>query len=103
MPTDTDNAASRLVLALPASWLLLAAAGQTPLVLVLYSNSRLLPANVEVDRGLREAISNAMGWSRVPSFLDAPRLVGEAYLAAITRFLVEKYATRPPTVVAAGG
>jgi len=76
-------------------------AGEIPLVLVLYSNDRLLPANVAADAGLREAISNAAVLS--DEFLDYPRFTGEAYLGAFTRFLQEKYAAHAPAAIIAGG
>lgn len=68
---------------------------------MLYSNNRLLPANIEGDRGLREALPEGAELSA--EFLDYPRITGEAYLAALIRFLREKYATRPPAVIVAGG
>jgi signal transduction histidine kinase len=96
--------AARLPWALAVCWLLLvsaATAGETQLVLVLYSNNRLLPANIEGDRGLREGIADAAELSA--EFLDYPRFTGEAYLGAVTRFLREKYAAHPPDVIVAGG
>jgi len=50
------------------------AAGETRNVLVLYSNGRLLPANIEVDHGLREAIraSADRPINLFDEFLDAP-------------------------------
>lgn len=104
MSTDSSDGASRLVLVLAACCALLApatTAAQAPLVLVIYSNNRLLPANVEADQGLREAIPHSV--EQRAEFLDAPRFVGDAYLAATTLFLKEKYAARPPAVVVAAG
>ena len=105
LATVSPNAASALLRALAACWLLLAsvapAAGEARDVLVLYSNNRLLPANIEGDRGLREALPEGAELSA--EFLDYPRITGEAYLAALIRFLREKYATRPPAVIVAGG
>jgi signal transduction histidine kinase len=69
--------------------------------LVLYSNNRLLPANVEADGGLREAIGDAAELSS--EFLDYPRFSGDAYLGAVSGFLRDKYAARPPRVLVAGG
>lgn len=75
-----------------------------PLVVVLYSNSRPLPANLEFseafDRGLRDLpvppeVSN--------EYLDAPRFSGPAYEAAMTAYLLGKYATVRPQVIVAGG
>ena len=79
------------------------AAAEARNVLVVYSNGRLLPANVEGDRGLHEAV-------RAPTehpvqlfyeFLDAPRFEGEAYERVLAAYLREKYASRPPTVIVA--
>jgi signal transduction histidine kinase len=72
-------------------------------VLVLYSNSRLLPANVEVERGLRDAIP-ANGAQRIEvfdEFLDTPRFGGDQYIHAMESYLREKYAKRPPDVIVA--
>jgi len=72
-------------------------------VLVVYSNGRLLPANVEGDRGLHQVV-------RAPAdhpvqlfyeFLDAPRFGGEAHDRVLAAYLQEKYASRPPSVVVA--
>ena len=87
-----------------AGWALLAAAAgaaEAPHVLVLYSNNRLLPANVEADRGLRETLPDSVDLST--EFLDSPRFDGGVHLGVFTQFLREKYAARPPAVVVAGG
>jgi signal transduction histidine kinase len=78
-----------------------AAAAEGPQVLVLYSNHRLLPANVEADRGLREALGEAAELSS--EFLDSPRFSGDAYLDATATFLRTKYGAHPPRVLVAGG
>ncbi|WP_240905921.1 sensor histidine kinase [Thiorhodococcus mannitoliphagus] len=70
-------------------------------VLVLYSNNRLLPANIEFETGLRETLDNSTELNA--EFLDYPRFEGESYLRALTTFLHEKYALRPPAVLIAGG
>ena len=79
------------------------AAGETRNVLVLYSNGRLLPANIEVDHGLREVIQNSADRSinLFDEFLDAPRFVGQAYTHTLATYLREKYASRPPDVIVA--
>jgi signal transduction histidine kinase len=96
-----------------ATWVvagLVAAIGQPAIagvensnVLVLYSNGRLLPANIEGDRGLHQAV-------RAPAdrpvllfyeFLDAPRFGGEACDRIVTAYLREKYSARPPCVIVA--
>ena len=85
-------------------WLVLAPAalaGAARHVLVLYSNHRLLPANLEFEASLRETLANPTELST--EFLDYPRFDGESYLRSLTAFLREKYALRPPTVLVAGG
>jgi signal transduction histidine kinase len=73
-------------------------------VLVLYENNRLLPANVQGDRGINEVISSS-GENTVVSaeFLDAPRFNGETYVQTVQTFLREKYRADPPDVIVAGG
>jgi signal transduction histidine kinase len=70
-------------------------------VLVLYSHGRLLPANIECDRGLAEAFATRPDLAVVASaeFLDNPRFTGEAYERAFVTYLREKYAARPPEVI----
>jgi signal transduction histidine kinase len=79
------------------------AATENSTVLLLYSNGRLLPGNVEADRGLHQTV-------RAPAdrplmlfyeFLDAPRFGGEAYEDLVAAYLRGKYASRPPRVVIA--
>lgn len=48
-------------------------------VLVLFSNGRLLPANVEVERGLRQSLSPEHRGSLFEEFLDAPRFRGAEF------------------------
>lgn len=81
------------------------AAAGTRRVLVLYSNGRLLPANVEADRTLHEVIAAERDRSAELSaeFLDHPEFEGEAYAQAFTAFLREKYAQHPPDVLVAAG
>jgi len=81
------------------------AAPETRNVLVLYSNGRLLPANVEGDRGLRETIRTSADRPVMvfDEFLDMPRFGGQAYARTIATYLREKYASRPPDVIVAGG
>lgn len=80
-----------------------AATVETTPVLVLYSNGRLLPANVAGDRGLHEAI-------RAPEdhpvalcyeFLDSPRFGGPDFERVFAEYLRGKYAARPPAVIVA--
>jgi signal transduction histidine kinase len=74
-------------------------------VLVLYSNGRLLPANVEGDRGLREALVDGTGHAVnvFDEFLDIPRFSGPAYFSAMTAYLHQKYGPYPPDVIVVGG
>lgn len=78
-----------------------APAGENRHVLVLYSNDRLLPANLEFEAGLREILADSTELST--EFLDYPRFDGESYIRALALFLNEKYARRPPTVLVVGG
>lgn len=74
-----------------------------PNVLVLYSHGRLLPANMEADRGLRETILGAD--PRVflfDEFLDSARFPGPDHHLATRRYLREKYAARRPRVIVVG-
>src|SRR5690349_4269651 len=68
-------------------------------VLVLYSNSRLLPANVEVDRGLRETGTRATnGQVEIfDEFLDRPAFSGPEFERIFAAYLRDKYAMRPPS------
>jgi signal transduction histidine kinase len=72
---------------------------------VLYSNGRLLPANVEADRTLHEVIAAEGDRSAElnAEFLDYPEFGGEAYAQAFTAFLRGKYAQHPPDVLVAAG
>lgn len=74
-------------------------------VLVVFSNGRLLQANVDVDRGL--AAQGAQPSPRAvrlfAEFLDAPAFSGESFEANTAAFLRQKYASRPPEVIVAGG
>jgi signal transduction histidine kinase/ABC-type uncharacterized transport system substrate-binding protein len=74
-------------------------------VLVVYSQSRLLPATLEFDRGLYEA--SAGGATRdvrfFTEFLGSPEFEGEVYEARTAAYLKGKYAGRPPQVIVGGG
>jgi signal transduction histidine kinase len=74
-------------------------------VLVLYSHSRMQPAIVEGDRGLREAVRTSVDRPVLvfDDSLDAPRFSGAAYEAMVVRYLGEKYARRRPDVIVAVG
>jgi signal transduction histidine kinase len=74
-------------------------------VLVLYSNNRVLPANLEVDRGLRE-ILDALPQRRVElftEFLDRPTFSGPAFEQVFAAYVRDKYALRPPDLVVVVG
>ena len=79
------------------------AAAETSNVLVLYSNGRLLPANVQGDRGLHQTVRAPAGrpLALFSEFLDAPRFGGEAYDVFFAAYLRGKYASRPPRVIVA--
>ena len=78
-----------------------AAAQETRSVLVVFSNARLLPANIELEGGLRETFAKSAE-RRVElfdEFLDVPHFGGEAYADTVATYLREKYAARPPDVI----
>ena len=82
-----------------------AAADPVHNVLVVYSDNRLLPANLEIDAALREAL---IGPTKSPvelytEFLDRSRFAGAAYEATTSTYLAEKYSASVPEVVVAGG
>jgi signal transduction histidine kinase len=87
-------------------WLLLAQAtwaAETRNILVLYSNNRLVPGNVAVDRGLREVMTSSpeRPVQIFSEFLDEPDFGGPEHEASVLRFLREKYSARPPDVIVA--
>ena len=104
--TAIRTAPSLSGLLLAATWFLLAQAAMASEprnVLVLYSNNRLVPGNVAVDRGLRAAIKSSPDQpvQIFSEFLDRPEFSGPAYEATITTYLREKYAARPPDAMVA--
>jgi signal transduction histidine kinase len=80
-----------------------ATAESTTRVLVLYSYSRLVPVNVEVDRGLDATLQGDGSGAprRFSEFLDSPEFHGEDYENLMTAYLRGKYATSPPDVIVA--
>jgi signal transduction histidine kinase len=81
----------------------LAGAAQARNLLVLYSNNRLVPGNVAVDRGLRVGLKSDAGSPvhMYSEFLDLPEFSGATYEAMMTSYLHEKYdAHRPDAIVA---
>jgi signal transduction histidine kinase len=90
---------------LGASGSLATAAESARNVLVLYSNTRLLPANVQVDRGLRKAFEDPEAGPVLlfEEFLDVPRFNGQAHFDLVVEYLREKYESQPPDVIVAVG
>lgn len=74
-------------------------------VLVLFSNSRLLPANIETEQSFRETLLAAVPDTEISTeFLDFPRFSGPDHVANLKAYVKRKYAERTPDVlVAAGG
>ena len=115
MGVDASRRSERRALRLAGAWAVAGmvavvglpalVAAQDKTVLVLYSNSRLLPANVEADRGLRASIVST-GSRRVQlfdEFLDEPRFAGPDYSKTFGAYLAGKYASRRPDVIVAAG
>lgn len=75
------------------------------IVLVVYSNDRLLPANVDIDRGLREGRPgrHAANPRFFSEFLGTPTFTGAAYEAVTAAYLRDKYGTQRPRVIVAAG
>jgi hypothetical protein len=96
-----------LLVLVVASWLLVAPAAKAAdakNALVLYSNSRLLPANIAIERGMQEAIrQSAQPVELYSEFFDVPRFSGDAYVDAFATYLRDKYVPRPPDVIVASG
>ena len=76
-------------------------AKERPRVLVLFANDRLLPANQEMENGIRRSF---VGTDGEPSadlfgeFLDATRFPGPEVGVAMERFLKDRHRAYPPTV-----
>ena len=71
---------------------------------MLYSNNRLLPANIEIDRGLREAIVRRRIQRRGVRGISRPaRVLGSRVRESFARYLREKYVARPPQVLVVAG
>jgi C4-dicarboxylate-specific signal transduction histidine kinase len=92
-----------LVLLCALAWPCAAWAAEVHRVLVLYSNGRLLPANVEGDRAIAERLAQRtdLRIELSSEFLDSPRFSGEAYERAVADYLRTKYAAEPPQVLVA--
>ena len=78
-------------------------AAQSRSLLVLYSNNRLLPGIVAVDRGLREALAgdSALPVRLFSEFLDSPEFGGEAYERTLVAYLNSKYSGQRPQALLA--
>jgi hypothetical protein len=75
-------------------------------VLVLFSNDRLLPANLHLDEGIRRALDPEGNQSNVTFFgeyLDAARIPGPGHAAMMEQYLKDRYGALPPQVVIAVG
>jgi signal transduction histidine kinase len=72
-------------------------------LLVLYSNNRLLPGIVEVDRGLRDALANASlpQIHLFSEFLESPEFGGAEYERTIVAYLNSKYSLQRPQALLA--
>ncbi|MEJ8826410.1 ATP-binding protein [Variovorax humicola] len=74
-------------------------------VLVIYSNDRLLPANMEADRGLQEGFTEPTDRAIdiFTEYLNDPTFSGAAYEQTFTAYLHDKYAARKPAAIAIAG
>ena len=74
-------------------------------VLVIFSNNRLLPANIEVDRAMRGALATSADRNveLFVEFLDRPAFSGPAFETIMATYLRDKYTTRPPEVIVPAG
>lgn len=81
---------------LPLLWLIpgLLAADERPRVLMLFSNDRLLPANQQLEAGVRRAFGDGEV-ELFGEFLDAVRFPGAAHGEAMERFLVARHRDKP--------
>ena len=72
-------------------------------VLVLYSNGRLVPGNVDVEAGLQGALASTVERpvQVFTEFLDKPGFQGDAYDRTVTSYLQGKYVEHPPDVILA--
>lgn len=76
-----------------------------PRVLVLYSNARPLPANLEFAEAFESTLRAAFAQpvEVLSEYLDDPRFSGDAYAATMSAYLRGKYAAAPPAVIVAAG
>lgn len=74
-------------------------AKERPRVLILFSNDRLLPANQEMEKGLRRAFTGDdgdPGADLFGEFIDAIRFPEPDLSLAMERFLKDRHRSRPP-------
>jgi ABC-type uncharacterized transport system substrate-binding protein len=73
-------------------------------VLVLFSGHRRLPANIQLDRGMREALpAPDRKLVLFEEYLDQATFAGAEHEQTVLRYLRGKYDSRPPDVVVAVG
>ena len=78
------------------------AAGKIKHVLVIYAADRLLPAAIEDDIGIREALAKSDPSAVVnDEFLNIPDFDAQAYHSALMAFLRAKYSQNVPDVIVA--
>jgi signal transduction histidine kinase len=97
-----------LLIALLAAGVPMSGAGRSKTVLVIYSNERSLPANVQIDENLRETLetSTSLDLRYQTEFLDYPHYGDEAdegYDKLISDFFRAKYADQRIDVIVAVG
>ncbi len=104
-PRKSGDLKSVLLLAMSLCLSLPAVADPVRNVLVIYSDNRLLPANLEVDSALRESLvgTTARPIELYTEFLDRSRFAGDAYEATTSTFLAQKYSSSAPEVLITGG
>ena len=76
-------------------------ARERPRVLILFSNDRLLPANQELEKGLRKAFTGESGDPRADlfgEFIDAVRFPEPDLSDAMEQFLKARHRSKPPAV-----
>lgn len=76
-----------------------------PRVLLVYSNERLLPANIAVDEAIRSTFQSELEVSAefYTEFLDVDRFPGETQQDRTRDYFSDKYGERPPDVIIAAG
>ena len=79
---------------------------ERPRVLLLFSNDRLLPANQEMEKGIRRAFDGNQGEPSADlfgEFLDSVRFPEPDLSMAMERFLKDRHQNKPPSVCIAIG